>query len=129
MVEAITQRFFWTVEDIERLPVLPAPVETFDLEAGESKVLRVARWELFKHLITPRWPGAPPEKLTLALRCWMVPGYEGPRAPYWDIHQGHLISILVPILQRPDFPDLEIEITKVGHPPKAYFEVRPRKVV
>jgi len=89
----------------------------------------VVRWELFKHLITPRWPGAPPEKLTLCLRVWMAPGYEGPRAPYWDIHQGHLISMLVPILQRPDFADLEITITKVGTPPKAYFEVVPRKVV
>jgi len=128
MAEAIKERFFWTKEDIERLPVLPAPVETFDLAAEERKVIRVARWELFKHLITPRWPGAPPEKLTLALRVWMVPGYEGPRAPYWDIHQGHLISLLVPILQRPDYSDLEIEIIKHGTPPTAYFEVIPHKV-
>jgi len=126
--EAIRERFFWTKEDIERLPLLPAPVETFDLAQDESKVIRVERWELFKHLITPRWPGAPPEKLTLALRVWMVPGYEGPRAPYWDIHQSHLIAILVPILQRPNYRDLELTIIKRDRPPRAFFEVIPKRV-
>jgi len=123
VLEVIRQRYFWTAEDIKALPVLPAPVEAFDLLPDQQVVMRVERWELYQHTISPRWLGAPPEKLTLALRVWMAPGYEGPRAPYWDIHQSHLISTLVPILQRPDFRDLIIRIRKRGTPPKAYFEV------
>jgi len=123
------ERYFWTEEDIKKLPSLPEPVETFDLTTDEKAILRVTKWGLYSHLIHPTWPGAPPEKLVIALRVWMAPGYEGPRAPYWDIHQGHLISILYPFLQREDFRDFELEIVKRGAPPKAYFEVFPKKVV
>jgi len=120
-------RYFWTQEDIKALPVLPEPVETFDLMSDESITLKVSRWGLYQHLIHPTWPGAPPEKLTITLRLWMQPGYEGPRAPYWDLHQGHLISMLYPFLQKPDYKDYEIIITKRGTPPKAYFEVEFKK--
>jgi len=121
------ERYFWTEEDIKALPTLPEPVETFDLVTNEKIVLKVVKWGLFQHLIHPRWPGAPAEKLTISLRLWMAPGYESPRAPYLDLHQGHLISILYPFLQKPDYKDFEIIITKRGAAPKAYFEVEFRK--
>jgi len=125
----IPKRFFWTQEDIKKLPALPEPAEAFDLLPDEKVILRVERWGLYQHLIHPTYPGAPAEKLTMALRLWMQPGYESPRAPYWDIHQGHLISTLYPFLQRPDYKDYEIIVTKRGRPPKAYFEIEFKKVV
>jgi hypothetical protein len=129
MPEEISPRFFWTEEDIKALPTLPEPVETFDISTDETIKIRIIRWQLFKHLIHPQVPGAPIEKLTLALRIWLAPGYGTPRAPYFDIHQGHLISLLMPFLQREDYKDYEVIITKRGSPPKAYFEVEFKKVV
>jgi hypothetical protein len=123
------ERYFWTQEDIKTLPTLPEPVETFDLATNESRVLRIIRWGLYQHLIHPRWAGGPAEKLTISLRVWMAPGYESQRAPYWDIHQGHLISLLYPFLQKPDYKDFEVIVTKRGEAPKAYFEVEFKKPV
>lgn len=125
----MVQRFFWTPEETRKLPSLPEPVETFDPKNGETIKIRVERWKVYQHFISPTYAGAPASKMTVALRVWMQPGFEGPRAPYWDIHQGHLISALVPILRRDDFKDIEITITKRGVAPKAYFEILPTKVV
>lgn len=121
------KRFFWTKEDIKALPPLPEPAETFDVLTDEKFVLRVERWGLYQHLIHPTWPGAPSEKLVIALRLWMQAGYEAARAPYWDVHQTHLISTLYPFLQREDYKDYEIIVTKRGTPPKAYFETEFKK--
>jgi len=126
--ELFEEQFFWTEEDIKKFPVLPEPVEAFDLQPEQSVKIRVSDWGLYQHLIHPTYPGAPPEKLTLALRVWLFPEYRPPRSPYYDIHQGHLIRILVPFLKTPDFRDYELEIIKHGEPPRAYFEVIPRKV-
>ena len=121
------QRYFWTEEDIKKLPSLPEPVETFDVEDGEITTFKVERWGIYQHIIHPTWPGAPAEKLVIALRLWQQEKYRPPRAPYWDIHQGHLISMLMPFLQRVDYKDYEIIVTKRGVAPKAYFELEFKK--
>jgi len=126
--ELFEKQFFWTDEDIKKLPTLPEPVETFDLSPEESVTLRIENWGLYKHLIHPRFAGAPEEKLVLALRVWLYPEYRPPRSPYYDIHQGHLIRMLVPFLQEKDFRNYELTIIKHGQPPRAYFEVIPKKV-
>jgi len=122
VLREIEERFFWTDEDIARLPVLPEPVEAFELMPDEHIRFKIERFELFQHTIVPRYPGAPPEKTVMVLRVWVREGYRSPRAPYWDIHQGHLVSPLIPILQKPDIRTKWINIVKRGLPPKAYFE-------
>jgi len=126
--EIIPPRFTWDKEFIEARPWLPLPAEAFDIAKDETMVIRVSSWDLYKHLIHPTWYPPGVMKLTLALRVWLYPGYGFPRAPYLDIHQGHLISQLIPILQEPDFTKLEITITKRREAPKARFQVSVKPV-
>jgi len=123
VLRAIEERFFWTKEDIARLPVLPLPVEALELMPDQHIEFQPLRFELYQHTIAPRYPMAPPEKPVLVTRVWVKAGYRSPRAPYWDIHQSHLNSIIIPILQKPDITTKWINIIWRGMAPKAYPEV------
>jgi len=120
--------FFWTQEDIERLPPLPLPIEIFEPEPEKPVRLRIERWELYKTIIHPKRAGAPEEKLVLVLRVYLFPEFRSPRAPYYDITSGHLIRTLVPFLQQPDYQSYIFTIIKHGRAPKAYYEIIPERV-
>jgi hypothetical protein len=116
--------FFWTSEDIDKFPELPAPKEIWEMAPGETRKIGVIRFNLYKDIIHPEFfpPGV--TKKTLALRIWVDPKYKPSGPPYWDIHQSHLISALVPLLEKHKYPEYEFEITWVGTGPSARPEIK-----
>jgi len=129
MAEELEQQiFFWTDEDILKYPELPKPVETWEMAPGETRKVRILRYGLYKHEITPRFYPAGTKKLTLALRIWVDPRYKPVGPPYWDIHQSHLIATLVPLLQNLNYPEYEFEITWIGSGPSARPQVKFTKI-
>jgi len=114
--------------ELERLKDLEPPYEILELKPGETKSLTVVDWQLGKMKISPRWPGAPAEKVIRAIRLF-VPKEEKPTFPhYFDATAGTLVPQLYTILREAGVPPrtIRLEITKIGSPPKARFSVSYR---
>ena len=110
---------------LEKLKLLEPPYEILELKPGESKTITVVDWELGKIVIHPRWPGAPKEKVVMAVRMH-VPKEEKKLFPYyWDATAGTLVPQLYTILREAGVPPnrVKLTITKVGAAPKARFSV------
>jgi len=107
---------------------LEPPYEIFELADGESRTMRVERWEQGLMTIHPRYPGAPEEKTVEALRLHIPPEIKPSFPHYYDVTAGRLKAQLLPILEAPGFEKLEITVTKRGVAPRAYFEVSVRPV-
>jgi hypothetical protein len=116
--------FFWTAADIDKFPELPKPEEVWELGPGETRKIGVIRYGLYKDLIHPDFYPPGVFKKVLTLRIWVDRKYKPTGAPYWDIHQSHLVSSLVPLLDKFKFPDYELEITWVGTGPSARPEIK-----
>jgi len=116
------------IPPIEKLEWLPLPYEILELADGESITIRILDWVIGKIEIIPRYPAAPPRKVIPCLRVSIDPKYK-PYAPYYyDITSKRLIALLIPILIKPDYTQLEITITAVGVMPKKWFEVQTKKI-
>jgi hypothetical protein len=120
--------FFWTQEDIDKFPELPSPKEIWEMAPNETRKIGVIRYGLYKDVIHPEFYPPGVTKKTLALRIWVDPRYKSFGPPYWDIHQAHLISALVPLLDKYKYPDYELEITWVGTGPSARPQIKVIKL-
>jgi len=115
--------FTWTKEEIDAFPPLPHPANVLELVPGEEIQFRFTRREVYRFDIAPRWPGAPPLKRVIALRCWLHPEYYYRGLPWVDFTAGRLVSQLEPIFQMVDFKKAIVWIKKIGERPKAEFSV------
>lgn len=103
--------------------MLPGPYEFWDMQDGETRVIRVERWELGYVDIQPR--EAPPGTLKRiqVLRLHLPPDVKPTLPHYWDISSNHLREALLPYLRAPDFQKREFTITKYGVAPRARFSL------
>jgi hypothetical protein len=106
---------------------IPGPYEYWDMADGETRKIRVLRWELGWATIQPR--EAPPGtvKRVQVLRLHLPPDIKPTIPHYWDISSNHLREALMPYLQAPDYTKKLFTITKYGVAPRARFtlEVSP----
>jgi hypothetical protein len=111
---------------MEELQFLEGPYEIFELGDGGKYTFRPTKWKLGWMEIHPRW--LPKPKRIKALRIWIPEEYKPLFPDYWDVTAQTLIAQLVPILERPDFTELLITVTKYGVAPKARFKVEVKRV-
>jgi len=116
------------IPPIQKLEFLPPPYEILELADTESVTIRILDWVLGKITIVPRYVPAPPTKVVHCLRISIDPAYKKFAPYYYDVTSKRLISLLVPILMKPDFTQLEITITAIGVMPKKWFEITTRKI-
>jgi len=104
---------------VEDLAEVAEPFELLDMQDGETKVLRIVRWEFGKCFIHPR-DGREPRWVP-CLRVW-VPAEDKATIPdYWDITSKHLANALRGYLTRGDHERYAFKVTKHGRPPTARF--------
>ena len=108
---------------LERLPELPQPWEFLKLGDGECVEFRIVRWQLFKAVIHPTWPGAPEEKVIRVLRVWVDPKDKPIGPDYYDISSSTLVYQLMGFLSRPDFNRFRVRICAHGIPPRKRYSV------
>jgi len=96
--------------------------EILELADGESKTLRIKKWELRRDKIIPT--GAVEPKEINVLRVW-VPEEDKPIGPnYWDITGQTLITQLLPYLRWEDFYRYKYTITAYGVAPRKRFTLK-----
>ena len=136
-------------EHLKHLPEATPPFAILEIPDGTTVHLRVVGWNVYRALIRPRYPGAPPYKWVKLLRIHLPPEIkpskisptelfkkkewtvEDVRAftglPWVDITASTLVEQLIPLLSRPDYFRYEYLITAMGIAPKKRYsvEVRP----
>lgn len=105
------------------MPKIPDPVEFWDMEDGESRTIRITRYEEGYTNIAPRYQGAPATKRINVMRVHLAPGSKPHLPDYWDITSGHLQVGLRPHLARADLSELSFTIQKFGVAPRARFSL------
>jgi len=116
---------------LESLPEIEPPVEILEIQTGETKRLRVVRFERGKTTIHPRWLGAPESRIVEALRLHLEPGSKATWPPYYDATAKTLVPQLLAIFRTatPGWRVLVIDVGKVGLGPAARFPVSLVEVV
>jgi hypothetical protein len=109
---------------IEELKELPPPYEIFEFKPCEPKRFRVVRFEFGRMTISPRWPGAPSEKVVLACRIHVDPKTKPTFPPYWDVTPARLVHQLLALSRAPIPEGMELEIHRDISGPAAHFSVR-----
>ena len=108
----------------EELKFLDPPYEIFEFEPCTPAYFKVVDYQVGKITITPRWPGAPKEKVVIAIRLYLDPYTKKYFPKYWDITPSRLVYQLASILTAgiPDGMWLKIHRDVAG--PKAHFLVQ-----
>ena len=109
---------------IEEMSELTDPHEILELEPCKPVRLRVIRFELGKIRISPRWPGAPPEKEIAGCRAHLDPATKPAFPHYYDITPSRLVHQLATLAITPIPPGMELEIHRDVPGPKAHYSVR-----
>jgi len=109
----------------EELETLPGPYEIFEMEDGETRVLRIQSYA--QGTIRIQTSEVPEGKEVNALRIYVGPSVKPIGVNWWDITSQTLIAQLMPYLEAPRYTTKEFTIKKYGVRPKARFtvEVRP----
>lgn len=103
------------------------PMEFWDMNDGESRTIRVLRFEEGTTTIVPRYNAARESKRVKVMRLHLTEDSKPHLPYYWDITSGHLMVGLRPHLQRDDLEDLEFTIQKFGVAPRARFSLAVEK--
>jgi hypothetical protein len=103
------------------LPELPGPYEYWDMKDGETRKIRVLRWELGWTTIQPREQPPGTTKRVRVLRLHLPPDIKPTLPYYWDISSNHLREALMPYLTQPGYEKYTYVITKYGVAPSARF--------
>ena len=109
---------------IEEMSELMTPHEILELEPCKPVRLRVIRFELGKIRISPRWPGAPPEKEVAGCRVHLDPAIKPMFPHYYDLTPSRLVHQLAALAVAPIPPAMELEIHRDVPGPKAHYSVR-----
>jgi len=88
--------------------------------------LKPIRYELGEIIIRPRWPGAPPEKVVLAMRIHVDPETKPYFPYYFDFTSRRGVAMLQPMIDRIIVEGLWLHICKRGVAPKAWFEIEAK---
>ena len=108
---------------LEELPWLEPPYEIFEFEPQKPATFVVTDYKIGKIRIHPRWPGAPPEKVVIAIRLYVDPKTKPTFPPYWDITPSRLVYQLAGMLVRGIPKGYALRITRDVPGPKAHFSV------
>lgn len=103
------------------MPPLLGPYEILELGDQGSLTFKPLNWVEGEVTIHPRFQDGP--KTVTAIRIWVGPEVKPLFPDYYDITAQTLVAQLRPILQRADYHELVITITKFGVPPKARYQV------
>jgi hypothetical protein len=109
--------------DMERLPELEPPYEILEIPPAVPVYLKVTGYKLGKMTISPRYPGAPPEKDVIAIRLFVDPETKKHYPLYWDITPARLVYQLAPMLVQGIPKDKWLRIYRDIPGPKAHFSV------
>ena len=109
--------------DLERLPWLEPPYEIYEFKPAEPAVFHITAYKIGKIRIVPRWPGAPPEKLVIAVRLYVDPATKPAYPPYYDITPSRLVHQLSNLLVQGIPTGMALRITRDIPGPKAHFSV------
>jgi hypothetical protein len=107
------------------MPELQGPYEILELGDQGSLKFKPLNWTEGDVTIHPRFQSEP--KTIRAIRVWVGEDVKPLFPDYYDITAQTLVAQLRPILQREDYRDLIITITKHGVPPKARYQVKVTK--
>ena len=93
-----------------------------ELNDREGITFTPIKYELFEHVIYPRFLAGQPKKIKI-LRIW-VPREEMLVGPgYWDITSQLLIATLLPILKEKKLGTFKLQIIAIGQAPKKRYMV------
>jgi len=107
----------------EELAILPEPYEFLELKDGETRRLRIQRYEYGLAVIKPRYYAAPAQKEIKVLRFHMDPK-DKPTAPhYWDFTSGTAIASILPMLKANYHRTKVLQLKAQGEAPKKRFTV------
>jgi len=109
--------------DLEKLEELPPPYEILELAPKTPVVLEVTSYKIGKMKISPRYPGAPPEKEVAAVRIYLTEKSKPTFPHYYDVTSTRLVAQLVPILVAGQWKSFNIQIERDIPGPKAHFSV------
>lgn len=104
------------------MPDLEGPYEILELGDQGSLTFQPLAWKEGEMTINPRFQKEP--KTITAIRVWVGEDVKPLFPDYYDLTAQTLVAQMRPILQRADFRELVITITKYGVPPKARYQVK-----
>jgi len=104
---------------------LPGPYEIFELADGETRQLKVTRYETGRVTIYPAHK--PTGKVIQALRVYVPEDTKEHYPYYWDITSKTLVAQLLPQLEAGRFESKVFIVTKHGVAPKARFTLEVRR--
>ena len=104
------------------MPALPGPYEILELGDQGSLSFQPLKWTEGEITIRPRFQEE--AKTITAIRVWVGADVKPLFPDYYDVTAQTLVAQLRPILQRDDFRNLVITITKYGVAPKARYQVK-----
>jgi len=113
----------WTEEDIKEAPVLPWPYNVLFLDSGESIAFAPVSWGLYRIRVPPDWGRMDVGRLILVLRVSVDERTPVPFAYFLDIDAAHLISVMVPHLDRWCRERTILKITRYEEIPRSYYKV------
>jgi hypothetical protein len=106
------------------IPFLDPPYEIFEFQPARPARFIVTGFKVGRIRISPRWPGAPPEKEVVAVRLFIDPKTKPTYPPYWDITPSRLVHQLAGMLAAGIPAGMALEIERDIPGPKAHFSVR-----
>jgi hypothetical protein len=101
------------------LKELAGPYEIFDLQDGQSQLLKITEYELGTMKI--KTAEVPEGKQIRVLRVHVPVGVKTTGAPYWDITSQTLIAQIMPWVENNAYINTVFKVTKHGVAPRARF--------
>ena len=108
----------------EKLPPLSPPYEILETKPCTPVRMKVVKWEIGQMKIKPRWVGAPPEKVIVAIRIHTTPEWKPYWPYYWDLTPARLVGQIYEMLRAGIPEDMVLEIHRDMPGPSAHFAVR-----
>jgi len=109
--------------EIEKLEELDPPYEIYEFEPCHPAYFRITEWKLGKITISPRFPGAPPQKTVECIRLYVDPETKQFYPPWWDITSRRLVYQLAGMLAQGIPADMWLKVHRDIPGPKAHFSV------
>jgi len=107
---------------------LEPPYEILELRDGEVIWIKPISYQYGEIIIHPRYPGAPPEKVVLAMRIHVEPATKPFFPYYFDVTSRRAVAMLSAIIERAIGEGVWIVVRKHGFAPKAWFTISLEKV-
>jgi hypothetical protein len=109
--------------NLDAVEWLSPPYEIYEFQPCNPATFSITDYKIGKIRISPRWPGAPTEKIVIAIRLFVKPETKPAFPYYYDITPSRLVHQLASMLVHGVPHGMRLRIHRDIPGPKAHFSV------